>query len=400
MSSPISPRRDSSATASPQPCHITPASTHHQQTQSYIFHHSNYTSLSLECMQNAYRYSHTPTQLLRIFVIVHLSSFLVSKSILDAYYNKPARQQPQQIHRKPAQPKFSAAVPSYQDATDALETARSRAQLQPLNHSHSLQHIVPPPPPPTSNPHADDNTMAPKQKGERTPRKAAGNAKKAEVAALECRPPQTAKRKPTSRKAMVQRRQIHRQKSRGSREESCRRSSKSRARPPTRRRGEESALEAQEAPAKRPRRRKSQRRNSTLTTSIETPQTITKNIMLLQESGGEERTHPQRQRASTTRSTPSVLPRKITTRKPSRDIPSGSFKAAYKAFEERRLPEIESESPGLRRNQRVEQARKEFERHPDNPFNQVSVGFDASREEVKEVKKKVREGVEGRLGDR
>lgn len=53
---------------------------------------------------------------------------------------------------------------------------------------------------------------------------------------------------------------------------------------------------------------------------------------------------------------------------------------------------------GLRRQQRVDVIRKEFEKSGENPFNQVSVGFDASKEEVREVREKEREKVEKRLG--
>lgn len=55
---------------------------------------------------------------------------------------------------------------------------------------------------------------------------------------------------------------------------------------------------------------------------------------------------------------------------------------------------------GLRRQQRVEVVRKEFEKSEENPFNQVSVRFDASREEVREVRELEREKVEARLGGR
>ena len=78
--------------------------------------------------------------------------------------------------------------------------------------------------------------------------------------------------------------------------------------------------------------------------------------------------------------------------------PERRYKAAYKAFEERRLPELEVERPGLRKNQRVELARKEFEKHPDNPFNQVSVRFDATKTEIRDVKDTVRDNLERRLG--
>ncbi|GKZ21147.1 hypothetical protein AbraIFM66951_008665 [Aspergillus brasiliensis] len=77
--------------------------------------------------------------------------------------------------------------------------------------------------------------------------------------------------------------------------------------------------------------------------------------------------------------------------------PERRFKAAYAAFEERRLPEIEAENPGLRRNQRIEICKKEFEKSDENPFNQVHVAFDASREEIAAVKEAERKRVEARL---
>jgi hypothetical protein len=53
---------------------------------------------------------------------------------------------------------------------------------------------------------------------------------------------------------------------------------------------------------------------------------------------------------------------------------------------------------GLRRNQKIEQIRKEFEKHPDNPFNQVAGRYDMSKEELKELRESERAKVEGRLG--
>ena len=341
-------------------------------------------------MQNAYRYSHTPTQLLRIFVIVHLSSFLVSKSILDAYYDKPARQQPQQIHRKPA-PKFSAAVPSYQDATDALETARTRS-VQPPNHSLSHQHIVPPPPPPTTIP-ADDNTMAPKQKGENT-KKAAGNAKKAEVAAQKAAAADRQKEADESQ-----------QWSKGAKS--------------TDKKADQAEKKAAAAAAKAERDRllAEEEKNQPSKPKGAGKKTAEKKVAapklnlddLDRDSDSKDHARgpdARRERTLNASGIDNALDALDLTTNNHNNAqtverhPERRFKAAYKAFEERRLPEIEAESPGLRRNQRVEQARKEFERSPENPFNQVSVGFDASREEVREVKKKVREGVEGRLADR
>ena len=77
--------------------------------------------------------------------------------------------------------------------------------------------------------------------------------------------------------------------------------------------------------------------------------------------------------------------------------PERRFKAAYAAFEARRLPEIEKEQPGLRRQQRVEVARKEFEKSEENPFNKVNVAFDASKGEVAQVKEAERAKIESRL---
>lgn len=77
--------------------------------------------------------------------------------------------------------------------------------------------------------------------------------------------------------------------------------------------------------------------------------------------------------------------------------PERRFKAAYAAFEARRMPEIEEENPGLRRNQRIEACKKEFEKSEENPFNQVHVAFDATRDEVAMARQSERTKVESRL---
>jgi len=76
--------------------------------------------------------------------------------------------------------------------------------------------------------------------------------------------------------------------------------------------------------------------------------------------------------------------------------PERRFKAAYTAFEERRLDELKDEK-GLRRQQKIEQIRKEFEKSPENPFNQVSGRYDMSKEEMKELKESEREKKESLL---
>ena len=90
----------------------------------------------------------------------------------------------------------------------------------------------------------------------------------------------------------------------------------------------------------------------------------------------------------------------LTSNNPSEKVdrhPERRFKAAYAAYEARRLPEIEEEHKGLRKNQRVEMCRKEFEKSPENPFNQVTARFDSSKEEVRDMKERERKAVEERL---
>jgi hypothetical protein len=76
--------------------------------------------------------------------------------------------------------------------------------------------------------------------------------------------------------------------------------------------------------------------------------------------------------------------------------PERRFKAAYAAFEERRLEEMKDEK-GLRRQQKIDQIRKEFEKHPDNPFNQVSAAYNSSRDDMKAIQESEKEKKEKRL---
>ena len=64
------------------------------------------------------------------------------------------------------------------------------------------------------------------------------------------------------------------------------------------------------------------------------------------------------------------------------------------------MPEVEEEHKGLRKNQRIELIRKEFERSPENPFNQANAKFDSTRDEIKEIKEKERDKTEARLVER
>ncbi|PWN53185.1 DUF1014-domain-containing protein [Violaceomyces palustris] len=61
--------------------------------------------------------------------------------------------------------------------------------------------------------------------------------------------------------------------------------------------------------------------------------------------------------------------------------PERRFKAAFEAYKERELPKLKEEHKGLRLQQYQDILFKQFQKHPDNPFNQVSVAYDATKEE-------------------
>lgn len=77
--------------------------------------------------------------------------------------------------------------------------------------------------------------------------------------------------------------------------------------------------------------------------------------------------------------------------------PERRFKAAYTQYEERRLEEMKDEK-GLRRQQKIEQIRKEFEKHPDNPFNQVNATYNSTREDLQTIRESEKSKIEKRLG--
>ncbi|KAI8919584.1 hypothetical protein BC831DRAFT_481289 [Entophlyctis helioformis] len=65
--------------------------------------------------------------------------------------------------------------------------------------------------------------------------------------------------------------------------------------------------------------------------------------------------------------------------------PERRLKSAYAAFEEREMPILKSENPGLRLSQLKQQLQKMWKKSPENPLNQVNVAYDATREDVKEI---------------
>ncbi|KAF2733445.1 DUF1014-domain-containing protein [Polyplosphaeria fusca] len=77
--------------------------------------------------------------------------------------------------------------------------------------------------------------------------------------------------------------------------------------------------------------------------------------------------------------------------------PERRFKAAYAVFEERRLDELKDEK-GLRRQQKIDMIRKEFEKHPDNPFNQVSAAYNSTRADIAGIREGEKVRKEANLG--
>lgn len=77
--------------------------------------------------------------------------------------------------------------------------------------------------------------------------------------------------------------------------------------------------------------------------------------------------------------------------------PERRFKAAYAAYEERRLPQLKEEHRGLRQNQMKDLIRKEFEKSEENPFNQTTVSYNASRQDIMDKKVQIKQTTENRL---
>ncbi|KAH9930831.1 uncharacterized protein B0H18DRAFT_116170 [Fomitopsis serialis] len=77
--------------------------------------------------------------------------------------------------------------------------------------------------------------------------------------------------------------------------------------------------------------------------------------------------------------------------------PERRFKAAFEAYKERELPNARSDHPGLRLQQYHDLLYKQFQKSPENPFNQVTVSYDASKDEKVEALKKKTTAVENRL---
>ncbi|THV01385.1 DUF1014-domain-containing protein [Dendrothele bispora CBS 962.96] len=80
--------------------------------------------------------------------------------------------------------------------------------------------------------------------------------------------------------------------------------------------------------------------------------------------------------------------------------PERRFKAALEAYTERELPNIRRDHPGLRLQQYKELLYKQFQKSPENPFNQVVVDYNATKEDKVEALNSKKTQIENRLRDK
>ncbi|KAK6906539.1 hypothetical protein I203_100524 [Kwoniella mangroviensis CBS 8507] len=65
--------------------------------------------------------------------------------------------------------------------------------------------------------------------------------------------------------------------------------------------------------------------------------------------------------------------------------PERRFKAAFEAYYERELPILKEEHKGLRLNQMRDILFKQFQKSPENPFNQAKIAYNATKDEKVEA---------------
>lgn len=80
--------------------------------------------------------------------------------------------------------------------------------------------------------------------------------------------------------------------------------------------------------------------------------------------------------------------------------PERRFKAAFNAYVDRELPNIRTEQPGLRLQQYKDLLFKQFQKSPENPFNQVTVEYDATTEEKVDALRRKQEEIRDRLREK
>lgn len=71
--------------------------------------------------------------------------------------------------------------------------------------------------------------------------------------------------------------------------------------------------------------------------------------------------------------------------------PEKRVKSAYQQFEEREMPLIKAENTGLRLSQIKALLQKKWKKSAENPMNQASLRFDATRQDEEEMRETLRE---------
>lgn len=76
--------------------------------------------------------------------------------------------------------------------------------------------------------------------------------------------------------------------------------------------------------------------------------------------------------------------------------PERRFKAAFEAYLEREMPILREDHPGLRKNQMRDILFKQFEKAPENPFNQAKLAYNATKDEKVDALKQIMDAREAK----
>jgi hypothetical protein len=77
--------------------------------------------------------------------------------------------------------------------------------------------------------------------------------------------------------------------------------------------------------------------------------------------------------------------------------PERRFKAAFEAYLERELPNAKIDHPGLRLNQYRDLIFKQFQKAPENPFNQATVDYNATKDDKVSALHRQKKDIQDRL---
>jgi len=80
--------------------------------------------------------------------------------------------------------------------------------------------------------------------------------------------------------------------------------------------------------------------------------------------------------------------------------PERRFKAAFNAYVDRELPNIRAEQPGLRLQQYKDLLFKQFQKSPENPFNQTTVEYNATTEDKVDALRQRQDEIRDRLREK